>query len=224
MSCDSFCAEFVEIAGEDAHADRDLLIRREKVTVFRHGCAERCPAEAFPLCDQDLAVYHIFVGAVGRLLQEELILRHPAARHIAVHGGCLRHILVIALSAGKDEHRVRVVRRVLHRLVQAPLQSAADGVSPHLGSEDDHVVDALFLEGKGAESHHEFHNDENKGDGGKKRDHRYFQLHRHPVPESRVKLHHRRRGKKSQRQNDPDRRERSSRTGVDHDHAVINEA
>ena len=68
VSCDSFCPEFVEIAGEDAHADRDFLIRRKKVTVFRHGRAQRCPAETFSFRNQNLTVYHIFVSAAGRFL------------------------------------------------------------------------------------------------------------------------------------------------------------
>ena len=58
-----------------------------------------------------------------------------------------------------------MIGRVLHRLIQAPLQGAADLVSAHLGAEDDHVVHTLLLEGDSAETHHEFHHDKNKGDG-----------------------------------------------------------
>ena len=148
MPCDPFCAEFMEIAGEDAHADRDLLIRRKKISVFRHSCTECRAADLFTLCDQYFTVYHIFICAAGLLLFKKLIVRHPAAFHIAVHGRCLRHILVIALSAGKYEYRIRVVGCVLHRLVQAPFQCAADGISPHLGTENDHIVDTLLLKGK----------------------------------------------------------------------------
>ena len=62
---DPFGAEFVEIAGEDAHADRDLLIRRKKLSGVRHGGTECRTADPLTLCNQHFAVYHIFVSAAG---------------------------------------------------------------------------------------------------------------------------------------------------------------